>query len=48
MQDEIRYAVQDVGFAIELLEGVAGGAMRIDGCGSRFFHAVQRRIGRFV
>jgi hypothetical protein len=40
--------MQNLGFAIELLEGVAGGAMGVDSSGARFFHAVQRRIGRLV
>ena len=40
VQDEVCDAVQDVRGAIELLEGVAGGAMGVDGCGACFFHAV--------
>jgi hypothetical protein len=48
IQDEVRDAMQYVGFAIELLEGVAGGAVGIDGCGAGFFHAVQGWISRFV
>ena len=48
VQDEVGDALQDVCGVIELIEGVAGVAMGVDGSKTRFFHAVQCGVGGFV
>ena len=48
VQDEIRNALQDLCRAIELIEGVAGVAVSVDGGGACFFHAVQGRIVGYI
>ena len=48
MQDEVGDAVEDLGGAIDLIQSVAGVVMGVDGCETRFFHAVQCGIGGFI
>jgi hypothetical protein len=48
MKDEVGDVMQDVGWGIDLVQGLAGVAVGPDGCGSRVFHAVKGRVSCFV